>query len=323
MKKVAVSMITLGLAFVGMLVFDLKEALILILLKAFEINPPLLNNDWFYLILGSILIGLGIILYFYDNEKDIIMEIIGLDKGELFGKIKKQINTIDIKDNIKKLNIKNADKFIKSIDSQIEEGIIKKFCNSGISYYGVAPIPIIAFIGTLFSKVNIVNYYEYQNYNNSVYKLNNSIFYRRLKTEISSNSKASNAVITVELTANIEDDCLEQFNECELIRNQVCNAKDNKLRSKLQLNNYSEKICNEVYELSKHKNIKTIYILFACQSSLAFDVCKKINQRRVKEIISCHYVASSTPKYRWGIIIGGPNIGKYIEFVGGDSNGNK
>jgi hypothetical protein len=36
----------------------------------------------------------------------------------------------------------------------------------------------------------------------------------------------------VELTANIEDDCLEQFNECELIRNQVCNAKDNKLRSK-------------------------------------------------------------------------------------------
>jgi uncharacterized membrane protein len=92
MKKVAVSMITLGLAFVGMLVFDLKEALILILLKAFEINPPLLNNDWFYLILGSILIGLGIILYFYDNEKDIIMEIIGLDKGELFCKIKKQIN---------------------------------------------------------------------------------------------------------------------------------------------------------------------------------------------------------------------------------------
>jgi hypothetical protein len=46
-------------------------------------------------------IGLGIILYFYDNEKTSSMEIIGLDKGELFGKIKKQINTIDIKDNIR------------------------------------------------------------------------------------------------------------------------------------------------------------------------------------------------------------------------------
>jgi hypothetical protein len=45
-------------------------------------------------------------------------------------------------------------------------------------------------------------------------------------------------------------------------------------------------------------------------------VQKNKSKKSKKKLISCHYVASSTPKYRWGIIIGGPNIGKYIEFVG-------
>lgn len=94
------------------------------------------------------------------------------------------------------------------------------------------------------------------------------------------------------------------------------NARTNAITSEKQIENYSEKIVDEIYKISK-TNITKIYILGVCQSSLLFEVFRKLNDNRVKEIIVCNYSIKAKNKYNWGIsIYNDENKEKYIELGG-------
>ena len=61
--------------------------------------------------------------------------------------------------------------------------------------------------------------------------------------------------------------------------------------------------------------VEKIYVIGACQSSLIFEIFRKLNDNRVKEIIICNYSAKSKNRYNWGIsIYNEKNIEKYVEF---------
>ena len=73
------------------------------------------------------------------------------------------------------------------------------------------------------------------------------------------------------------------------------------------------KIIEQINEISALKEIKRIYIVFATQSPLPFEIGKQLNDRMAKEVIICHYQNDSCVPYEWGIALNGKNKEKYID----------
>lgn len=311
MQKILKSGMTIGLSMMSVLIPDVKELIISIVEKLFdldtvEINPIYCSGLVFLLFI------ICLITYIKYNDRDRIINIVGFGNNEYWERNNKNVETIDVRN---WFNVKDKDKnkYLKKVLND-SDNCVYKYLASGLSYTAIAPIPLVSIIGRHFSKIKINNYYEYLNKSSNVKKLNNSIFFPRLKLEIT-NKDSSNeyALISVSTTANIKKHQIAQFGDCLHYNNYISNPHQNSIYSKKQLFNYCNKIIEQINEISALKEIKRIYIVFATQSPLPFEIGKQLNDRMAKEVIICHYQNDSCVPYEWGIALNGKNKEKYID----------
>lgn len=300
-----------GFVFLGVGIASFGNILTEIILNYFNIDIPQ-YNIYICLIVGILLIIIGLIMYYKESKENHILSIIGLDNMNYITKIKNPltINIIDDCKNIKKSNSKSIiSSYVKNIKEKISNYISYK-----ISYFGVAPLPFIAIAGKYYRKVNIVNHYEYHQKDDKILPLKTKKIFlnEKLKCE-QKNNNSKVAVITIETTTRINDEDLKQFRNANIIRFYLEDARTNAIAYEKQLEEYSETIADTIYKISK-TDIEKIYILGACQSSLVFEVFRRLNDNRIKEIIVCNYKAKSKNKYNWGISIYNENDNeKYVE----------
>ncbi|MGN1311951.1 MAG: SAVED domain-containing protein [Bacilli bacterium] len=308
MKAVLISGMSAGVLLITSAVPGIRDIIFEIMKKYLGIEIPSLN-PMVSIILGIIIIIGCYYLYKKEDEKIRIVNVFGFGNNEYWETNNKNVETIDV---TKWAGIANKNNYIKK---KIDEtkNIIKKYLASGLSYTGIAPIPIVALIGTCFYKIKIKDYYEYVNKDSVAIKLNNNLKYSKLKLEVKNKeSKKNYALITVSTTANIREHQISQFDNCLHYEYKIKNPKQNSIFSKKQLSNYSNIINEQINIISSMNNIKRIYIIFASQSSLAFEVGKQINDRMAIEVVVCHYQNGVSPAYGWGIAISGKNKNKYI-----------
>lgn len=312
MKKILKSGMMTGLAIMAIPVPGIKDTVISILQKIFDIDNVTVQPIYCF-IFGLILFMICLVLYINYNNKERIINIVGFGNNEYWEKNNKNVKTIDVRDWNKKKD-KNA--FIKKKIKEID-GYINKYLASGLSYTSIAPIPIVALFGTHFSKIKINEYYEYENKSSKVKKLNNNLIFPKLRLEVTNkNSNENYALISVSTTANIVEHQYSQFGDCLHYKNRILKPHQNAIYSKKQLFNYSNKIIEQINKISSNEKIKKIYIIFATQSPLPFEVGKQINERIAKEVIVCHYQNDSLKPYEWGIVLNGKNKEKYIDMKG-------
>ena len=126
----------------------------------------------------------------------------------------------------------------------------------------------------------------------------------------------SNFVIAISITRNITDTQLKQFEEkFNIIKLEVDEPYDNKIRYKEQLNEYVNSIFDLIEKTSQmFNNIKSINVICSSQSCLALEMGKRsVDTTRIPEIISYQFENQSDIKYPWGIVINGKNKGKLIK----------
>lgn len=310
MKKILKLGMTVGLSMISTLIPDIKDLVVSLIKKIFNL-PMIEINEIYCSTIGMILFIICLLSYFIYNDKERIINIVGFGNNEYWIRNNKNVETIDLRHWFKE---KNKNSYLKQILKKTDN-LISKYLASGLSYTSIAPIPLITVIGTHFCKIRINNYYEYLNNNSNVKKLNNLIFFPRLKLKImNKDSSAEHALISVSTTANINCHQLAQFGNCLHYNNSISNPHQNSIYSKKQLFNYSNKIIEQINEISSLKRIKRIYIVFATQSPLPFEVGKQLNERMAKEVVVCHYQTGEDIQYPWGIIINGKNKERYLDF---------
>ena len=172
MQKLLKSGMTVGLSMMSVLIPDVKELIISIVEKLFdldtvEINPIYCSG------LGFLLFIICLITYIKYNDRDRIINIVGFGNNEYWERNNKNVETIDVRN---WFNVKDKDKnkYLKKVLND-SDNCVYKYLASGLSYTAIAPIPLVSIIGRHFSKIKINNYYEYLNKSSNVKKLNNSI----------------------------------------------------------------------------------------------------------------------------------------------------
>ena len=308
MKKVLLSSMGLGIALMSAPVPGIKDVIILIALNYFKLDNPNIS-PYFCCGLGFLVFIISLIAYLKYKESIRIVNIVGFGNNEYWEQNNTNVETIDVRS---WFNKKDKDKYLKQILKEVD-GIINKYTSSGLSYTSIAPIPLVAIIGKHFSKIRIREYYEYFNKNSNVKELNDSPLFPRLKLNIlNEESNCEYALISVSTTAMIQEHQLSQFKGCLHYNFSISKTHQNSICSKKQLFNYSNKIIESINKISSIKTIKRIYLVFATQSPLPFEVGKQLNDRISKEIVVCHYQNNSNIPYEWGIALNGNNKEKYI-----------
>lgn len=308
MKKQLLEGMGLGILLMSAPVPGIKDVVILITLKFFKLDNPN-TSPYFCCGLGFLVFIISLIVYLKYRVNDHVVNIVGFGNNGYWERNNTNVETIDVRE---WFNKKDKDKYLKQILNKTDI-IINKYLASGLSYTSIAPIPLVSVIGRRFYKIKIEDYYEYIDNNSSVKKLNNWLFYPRLKLRIENeNSSYEYALISVSTTAKIKEHQLLQFKNCLHYSFGISNPHQNSIYSKKQLSNYSNSIIEQINKISAFKEIKRIYIVFATQSSLPFEVGKQLNERMSKEVVVCHYQVDSDKPYEWGIILNGKNKEKYI-----------
>ena len=300
-----------GFVFLLTGVLSLDDVILLVICKLFNIHIEEYDIH-LCLIIGCILIIIGLILYFKEDKQSHTLTIIGLDNINYTNHIKNPL-TINIIEDCKKISKSNSNKIISSYLKNIKAKINDyRFCQ--ISYFGIAPLPFIALAGKYYRKVKMKYHYEYHQSNDKILPLKTkSLWFEEKLKCIEKHTDSDVAVFTIETTSRINNNDLNQFKNANIFRFFIEKTRTNAISHEKQLENYSEIIANYIYKISK-TNIEKIYILGACQSSLIFEIFRKLNDNRIKEIIVCNYSMKSKNKYNWGIsIYNENNIEKYIE----------
>jgi hypothetical protein len=186
-------------------------------------------------------------------------------------------------------------------------------------YTGIAPIPFVALAGTYLKKEKIDHYFEYdKKITEKFYKLTSGTNYPplRLSEDLSNlNTSAGEVVLAVEVTTEILDAHLTQFNELDVVRLSVDTPGDNTIQFKEQLVDYSNKVVETIEELGKKMpDLKKIHFVCSSQSCLALEIGKKIDDRRMAQVI-CYFFdrEQQEKKYPWGLVINGNEKGKFIK----------
>lgn len=311
MSRESKKILELGIGFAGAGIISFQDLILKSLYKLLKIEYEEINVNFLF-IAGLLLIGIAIIMNYLDNKKEKTIAIIGLDTIKST-ELLKDTNIINVINDIKILNTRNSKKIIKEYLNELEKSITN-YSSYNISYFGIAPLPFVALAGKYYRKIKMYSHYEYYQRNDKIVSLNFKPTFLLPRLEMSTNlTKKSNvAIITIETTCRINQSDLEQFKNCDNYSFYLEEAKTNSIVSEKQLEAYSEQIANEIYKISK-TNIKTIYLLSASQSSLIFEIFRKLNQNRVVEIVVCSYSRMAKYKYNWGITIYGNNSEKYVE----------
>ena len=308
MKKILLSSMGLGIALMSAPVPGIKDVIVLIALNYFKLDNPN-TSPYFCCGLGFLVFIISLIAYLKYKDSIRIVNIVGFGNNEYWEQNNTNVETIDVRSWFHK---KDKDKYLKQILKEVD-GIINKYMSSGLSYTSIAPIPLVAIIGKHFSKIRIKDYYEYFNKSSNVKELNDSPLFPRLRLNIlNEESNCEYALISVSTTAKIQEHQLSQFKGCLHYNFSISKPHQNSIYSKKQLFNYSNKIIEIINKISSIETIKRIYLVFATQSPLPFEVGKQLNDRISKEIVVCHYQNNSNIPYEWGIALNGNNKEKYI-----------
>lgn len=309
MKKIIFSLYTTGIALISIAIPSVEDFLYNILYKKFEIDMPHVNGC-FCMIIGVFALMLATFLLLKTNKKEKTISIIGLDSKYQADDLP-DTYMIDIRDSIRKLNSNSSKKIIKDFISDIDK-FIDNNLNKSKSYYGVAPIPFIAITGTKFRKEKIINHYEYDSSSDKVDKLNynSTILLPKMKVDRLTNDD-EDSILCISTTSKISERDIKQFSKYNISHFYLEKCDDNRIVSEKQLRKYSDLIVKEIYDISKLKTGK-IYLIGACQSSLIFEIFRKINFNRTLEIIVCNYNKTSIPRYNWGLCLKNNEV-KYID----------
>lgn len=313
-------LLKLGIGLVGTGMVSFPDLILKWCYKFFDIPYEELNINVTFWIGVAIIIGV-IVVHVLEAKREKVLAIIGLDTIKSTRKFKNS-NIINIIDSVKKIKKSNSTKIIADYIGDVDK-CLNNYNDYNISFFGIAPLPFIALAGSAYRKEKIYSHFEYFQKNDKIKALNFIPQFMLpkllLNTSLIKDSKV--AVVTIETTCQMDEKDLEQFKNCNIYRFKLKKAKNNAIISEKQLEAYSEKIADEIYKISKTTSEK-IYILGACQSSLMFEVFRKINKNRVVDIIVCNYLRTGKYKYNWGIYASGNSVGKYVELrdVDGKSN---
>jgi len=320
MEKEIKKIFELGIGLVGTGMISLSDLILKALYKYLDIPYEEINSSIAFWC-GIGLIVLAIVMHILDIKKEKVLAVIGLDTIKSTKKFKNS-NIINIIDSVKKLKKTNSKNIITDYIGDVDK-CLKNYSDYNVSYFGIAPLPFIALAGNAYRKEKIYSHYEYFQKNDKIKTLNYipALVLPKLLLNTSLCKDSKIAVVTIETTCQMNEKDLEQFKNCSLYRFQLRKPKTNAIISERQLEAYSEKIADEIYKISKTTSEK-IYVLGACQSSLMFEIFRKINKNRVVDIIVCNYLRTARYKYNWGIYASGNSVGKYVELgdVDGKSN---
>ncbi|WP_067625780.1 SAVED domain-containing protein, partial [Alicyclobacillus acidiphilus] len=185
-------------------------------------------------------------------------------------------------------------------------------------YTGTAPIPFVVLAGSFMARETIHEYFEFDKKETQrFYRLSQKGRYGPLKvvTDVNSIDKdAEDVVIAVSVTAKITDADLAQFQGQNIIKLAIDDPRDNAIRYRSQLIEYKNAIISIVESVGKEMpNLKRIHLVCSCQSCLALELGKEIDDRRVHQVICYFFDIQKSPRYPWGIVVNGDQKGTFIQ----------
>lgn len=204
---------------------------------------------------------------------------------------------------------KENGKLIKSYTKRKVTSFIEQSNNYKRAYTGIAPIPIVALIGSYMRRKQIDYYIEYNKNKDKYIYLNNKNKFPELKLTISNKESNSNDVLLlIGTTAKITDNQYKYFSHLKRYNLEIDEPKNNSIYSKKQLFNYRDKVINTIENISdENNNLNSIHLLCATQSCLALEIGKMIDSTRHPPIIIYQYTAEKNSKYSWGITLNSVN----------------
>lgn len=289
--------------------------------------------NYYYFIVGILLVGLSIYLNIYSKKKIYVLNINGYMSKRLENYFKDlKMSNFDFKERevdfikiYKKMFISNLNEdSFECIKEEIEEKVTAfKHESNGVKrgYTGIAPIPFIMYAGTYLNRVNIDEYYEFdKKITNKYYSLSSkkkTYPKLKLKTDLNQLDVNKNEVLmAISLTQSIEDNVLTQFiPNCNIVRIEVDNPEDNTIRNKKQLVEYVDVIIKAIENIKRVIPNLKVNLVYSGQSCLALELGKVFfDDTRMPEVTNYHYdFQNQVTKYPWGIIINGHNKGKLIK----------
>ncbi|MBZ5753034.1 SAVED domain-containing protein [Metabacillus rhizolycopersici] len=185
-------------------------------------------------------------------------------------------------------------------------------------YTGIAPIPFVALSGTYLKKEKIDHYFEFdKKTTEKFYELKSGTNYPPLELQGNLNNlnhSSEEIVVAVSITTEIPDAHLTQFAGMDVVRLSVDNPEDNKIQFKEQLMDYANKVVETIEELGRQiPHLKNIHFACSSQSCLALEIGKKVDDRRMVQVICYFFDMQQPKKYSWGLVINGKEKGKLIQ----------
>ncbi|MDW4068696.1 SAVED domain-containing protein [Staphylococcus saprophyticus] len=204
---------------------------------------------------------------------------------------------------------KENSELIKSYTKRKVTSFIEQSNNNKRAYTGIAPIPVVALIGSYMRRKKIDCYIEYDKNKDEYIYLNNKNKFPKLKLTISNKESNSNdLLLLVATTAKITDSQSKHFSHMKRYNLEIDEPKNNSIYSKKQLFNYRDKVINTIENISvENNNLNSIHLLCATQSCLALEIGKMIDSSRHPPIIIYQYTAEKDSKYSWGITLNSVN----------------
>lgn len=290
-----------------------------------EINSAFSQTHWIQLFTGMFLIGIGGYLMYFAKNKLFILNInayfdkriesnnqdIGLSTFEF------KEREVDLVRIYKQSQVKDSYKEVLEIIENKTNLFKTESRNFRRGYTGMAPIPYIMWAGTYLKREEINEYFEFDKIQtNKFYKLKKEGKYSLLnsnKTLYEIDKNAKEIVIAVSITKRITSEQIKQFDGAEKVELYLSTPKDNAIKYKSQLVEYSQEVVKTIEDISASTSAEKIHLLISSQSSLALEIGKKVDDRRMAEIICYFFDIKEAKKYPWGIIMNGNNKGELIE----------
>jgi len=169
MVKEIRKILELGIALVGTAMISLQDLILKSLYQLFQIEYEEIDSNISFIV-GLLLIGVAIAMYYFDNKREKTIAIIGLDTIKSIQQLK-DTNVINIINDVKKIKMNNSKKIINDYLNELKNSIIN-YSPYNISYFGIAPLPFIALAGKYYRKIKIYSHYEYYQCNDKIKPLN-------------------------------------------------------------------------------------------------------------------------------------------------------
>lgn len=287
-------------------------------------NSSFSQTNWIQLITGFLLMGIGFYLVYFDKNKLFILNINSyFDKRIESSNKDLGLSTFEFKereiDLIKIYKKKSTETTYEEILEIIRDkttSFSSESRNFRRGFTGIAPIPFIMWAGLYLKREKINDYFEYDKVlTDKFYKLKKDGKYSQIQKEEFLKQNYSNTneiVITVSITKNITLEQIKQFGETERIELFINEPKDNAIKYRSQLIEYAQEIVNTIEDISASGSFKKVHLLISSQSCLALEIGRRVDDRRMAEIICYFFDVNQDKNYPWGITMNGENKGKII-----------